>query len=126
MPGTLSLNAISVDLEVLTADKLRKVIFGLDKSKTDESNDRWELRFQLFERETKSDPFTEALVSLKVIAKVEHHPHAEETARKGLTRAQSEHLLGPASIDAKRFLAGKITEDKANASVEKTLPKRDA
>lgn len=37
MAGTKTLKSISVDLEVMTADRLKKVIFGLDKEMDDEN-----------------------------------------------------------------------------------------
>lgn len=118
-------NSISVDLEVMTSDRLRKVIFSLDKSTT-KSNVEWTLNFQLLEREKYSDEFGDPLVKLSVVTCASNHGNAELTAQKGLNSNQAEHLLGPASADAKRLKAGKITQEKANATVERTLPKRDS
>lgn len=125
MAGTRNLNSISVDLEVLTSDRLRKVIFSLDKSTTD-ANAEWTINFQLLERDKKSDEFGDPLVKLSVTINAKNHDNAEVTARKGLNSTQADYLLGPASVDAKRLKAGKITQEKANATVERTLPKRDS
>ncbi len=125
MTATHNLNSISVDLEVLTSDRLRKVIFSLDKATTD-ANAEWTIKFQLLEREKKSDEFGDPLVKLSIQINAKNHDNAEITARNGLNSAQTDYLLGPASADAKRLWAGKITQGKANATVERTLPKRDS
>src|SRR5687768_10516426 len=125
MAGAKTLKSISVDLEVMTTDRLKKVIFGLDKS-TDTEGVNWVIEFQFLEREKKTDGFGDPLVKLKVDVKKAHNAAAEETAVKGLNSAQSEHLLGPAIVAAQRLNEGKTTEDKAAAVVERTLPKRNA
>jgi hypothetical protein len=125
MAGTKTLKSISVDLEVMTADRLKKVIFGLDKEMDDE-NVHWTINFQLLEREKKSEAFGDPLVKLTVDVKKSHNELAEETATKGLNSSQSEHLLGPAVAAAQKLNAGKTTEEKAGATVERTLPKRNA
>lgn len=125
MARTRTLRSISVDLEVMTADRLKKVIFGLDK-KMDARNVQWTINFQLLEREKKSDEFGDPLVKLTVDVKRSHNDLAEETATKGLNSSQSEHLLGPGVAAAQKLRAGKTTEEKAGATVERTLPKRNA
>ena len=125
MAGTRSIKSISVDLEVMTADRLKKVIFGLDKS-TDTEGVHWTIEFQFLQRDKKTDDFGDPLVKLNVDVKKAHNDLAEETAMKGLNAPQSEHLLGPGMIAAERFKAGKTTKDKAAATVERTLPKRNA
>jgi hypothetical protein len=125
MPGTKTLKSISVDLEVLTPDRLKKVVFGLDKS-ADTDGDHWTIDFQFFLRAKKTDPFGDALVTLSIEAKKANNAAAEETALKGLNAAQTEHLLGPAVAAAQRLSEGRATEDKVAATVERTLPKRNA
>ncbi len=125
MAGTHNLNSISVDLEVTTPDRLRKVVFGLDKVTAADSV-VWTINFRLLERDKKTDEFGDPLVKLTVVVDKKNHDNAEITAKKGLNSPQADHLLGPASVDAKRFKAGKITEDKANATAQRTLPKRDS
>lgn len=126
MPAAVkTIKAISVDLEVMTSDRLKKIVFGLDKSTTEESVE-WTIDFQLFEREKKSEEFGEPLVKLTIAVKKPNHQTAEETALKGLNAKQSEHLLGPALVAARRLEAGDTTEEKAAAVVERTLPKRQS
>ena len=125
MAGTKTLKSISVDLEVMTPDRLRKVVFGLDKS-TGAGGVQWVIEFQFLQRDKKTDEFGDPLVKLKVDVKKANNPAAEETAVKGLNAAQTEHLLGPAAVAAQRLKQGKTTQDKVAATVERTLPKRNA
>ena len=126
MPGTSTLKSISVDIEVMTKDRLRKVVFGLDKATADDGDVIWTINFALFEREAKSDDFGDALVNLDaVIVNNENFDKAETTASVGrLTAAQTEHALGPAAVDAKRFKEGQISREKAEATAERTVAKR--
>jgi len=125
MPGTSTIKSISVDIEVLTKDRLRRVVFGLDKATSDDGDVSWTINFELFEREKKTDDFGEPLVNLDaVVVKKTHVDQAEATATAGaFTKAQAEHALGPAAVDAKRFKEGKIPREKAEATVERTVAK---
>ena len=126
MPAAAKIiKAISVDLEVMTSDRLNKIIFGLDKATNEESVD-WTIEFQFLEREKKTEEFGDPLVKLKIAVKKPNHQVAEETALKGLNGRQSEHLLGPALVATKRLEAGETTEEKAAAVIERTLPKRES
>lgn len=123
IPSTLK--SISVDIEVQTTDRLRKVIFGLEKETADDGDVTWTINFQLFERATKTDDFGDPLAKLDgVVVKAANHDVAEVAATAGkLTKPQAEHALGPASVDAKRFKAGKITKEKAGSTAERTFTK---
>ncbi len=125
MPSS-SLKSISVDIEVMTKDRLRKVVFGLDKATADSGEVTWTLDFKLFEREKKTDEFGDPLVKLDaVVVRKANFEKAEATAVSGrFTAAQTEHALGPAANDAKRFQDGKITREKAEATAERTIAKR--
>ena len=125
MAGAKTLRSISVDLEVMTTDRLKKVIFGLDKS-SDTEGVHWVIEFQFLQRDRKTQEFGDPLVKLNIDVKKAHNAAAEETALKGLNSAQAEHLLGPAMIALQRLNEGKTTEDKVAATVERTLPKRNA
>ena len=125
MAGIKTLKSIAVDLEVMTPDRLKKIIFGLDKS-TDEEGVHWVIDFQFLQREKKTDEFGEPLVKLSIDVKKSNNELAEETAMKGLNSPQSEHLLGPGVAAAQRLREGKTTEEKTATVVERTLPKRNA
>jgi hypothetical protein len=126
MPGTSTLKSISVDIEVTTKDRLRKVVFGLDKVTADDGEVTWTINFELFERDAKSDEFGDALVTLDaVVVNEANFDKAEATASAGrLTAGQTEHALGPAAVDAKRFKEGEISREKAEATAERTVAKR--
>jgi hypothetical protein len=124
LPGARTVKSISVDLEVMTTDRLKKIIFGLDKSMEDEEV-HWVIEFQFLQRDKKTDPFGDALVKLSIDVKKSNESAAEETAAKGLNNLQATHLLGPGVTDTQRFQEGKITEDKLAATVQRTLPKRN-
>lgn len=129
MPSTVSnLKSISVDIEVQTKDRLRKVVFGLDKTTAGQGEVSWTIEFRLFEREKKTDEFGDPIVKLDaVVVKKANFEKAEATAMSGMfTAAQTEHALGPAANDAKRLKEGKITLEKAAATAERTVAKRDA
>ena len=125
MAGTKTLKSISVDLEVMTADRLKKVIFGLDKAAASDGV-HWTIDFQFLQRDKKTDPFGDPLVKLSIDVKKSNNELAEETAIKGLNSSQTEHLLGPAAVAAQRLHDGQTTEDRVAATVERTLPKRSA
>jgi hypothetical protein len=125
MAGNKNVKSIAVDLEVMTTDRLKKIIFGLDKS-TDTQHVHWTIEFQFLQREKKTDEFGDPLVKLAIEVKNANHALAEETALKGLNSNQTDHLLGPAAVAAQRLHAGKITEEKAAPVIERTLPKRVA
>lgn len=126
MPGTSTIKSISVDIEVLTKDRLRKVVFGLDKTTSDAGEPTWTINFELFERAKKDEEFGDAIVSLDaVVVKKANVQQAEETATAGgLTKPQADHALGPGAVDAKRFKEGKISREKAEATVQRILAKR--
>ena len=125
MPGVRTIKSISVDLEVMTTDRLKKIIFGLDKSTEDEEA-HWVIEFQFLQRDKKTDPFGDPLVKLAIDVKKSNEEAAEETAAKGLNNPQATHLLGAGVSDAQRFREGKIPEDRLAATVQRTLPKRNA
>ena len=124
MPGARTIKSISVDLEVMTTDRLKKIIFGLDKS-TDEEEVTWVIEFQFLQRDKKTDPFGDPLVKLKIDVKKSNNDLAEVTADKGLNSPQAAHLLGAGLSDAQRLRDGKITEERAALTVQRTLPKRN-
>ncbi|MEO8592241.1 MAG: hypothetical protein ABI759_02870 [Candidatus Solibacter sp.] len=110
----------------MTKDRLRKVVFGLDKATADNGDVTWTIDFKLFERDKTSVDFGDPLVKLDaVVVKAANFDKAEATAKAAkFTADQTEHALGPAAVDAKRFKAGKITKEKAEATAERTVAKR--
>jgi hypothetical protein len=114
--------AISVKLEVITPDKLRKIIFGLTKG-TDDGMTTWTINFELHDREKKADEFGK-VIDLDVEVKSKNHPLAEETATKGLNRPQVEHAVLRAAPAAKKLAAGKTSQPAAERTIEGVLSAR--
>ena len=117
-----SVIGIKVRFELITKDKTRRVIFGLEKD--NEGNVvNWKIDFQLFERDKKGDPWGEAIVILQVEVEKALNAKAEK-ALKGLTPGQSAHALGPAADDAKAANEGEIEEEEAKETVANTLKQK--
>ncbi len=110
---------VKVRFELITKDKLRRVVFGLEKD-TEGNVVMWKIDFELFERDKKGDPWDEAIIVLHVELEKALNVKAEK-ALKGLTAGQSAHALGPASDDAKAAKDGEIDEDEAKETVANTL-----
>jgi hypothetical protein len=114
-----SVIGVKVRFELITKDKLRRVVFGLEKD-TEGNVVMWKIDFELFEREKKGDAWDEAIIVLQVELEKALNAKAEK-ALKGLTPGQSAHALGPAADDAKAAKEGEIDEDEAKETVANTL-----
>ena len=123
MATTASIIKMKVHFELNTPNGLRRVIFGLSKDATSGTTVTWTIDFQLFEREKKSDPYGDAIVTLNVEVDKALNSKAEKAA-KGLTAGQSAHALGPAADDAKAAEEGEIDEEEAQETVQNTLKKK--
>jgi hypothetical protein len=113
---------IKVHFELNTPNGLRRVNFDLEKNTQGELV-TWKIHFQLFERQKKTDPFGDAIVTLDVEVVRELHAKAEK-ASKGLTPGQSAHAIGPAADDAKAATVGEIEPEEARETVQNTLKKK--
>ena len=87
---------IKVKFELNSKNGLRRVIFGLEKNSQGDDI-LWKINFALFERDKKSDPYSDALVDMDVEVDTQLNKKAEDTAHKGLTPGQAAHALGPAA-----------------------------
>lgn len=115
--------AMKVNLILNARNGLRRVIFGLEKD-TDGDQVTWTINFQVFERDKRSDAYTDPLVSLDVEVDLALHAKAENAAKSGLTPNQAAHALGPAADDAKASQAGEIDVAEAADTVQATLKKK--
>jgi hypothetical protein len=115
--------AVKVHFTLNTPDRLRRVIFGLEKDSQDDTV-IWKINFQLFERENKADDFGDAIVTLDVEVDEALHSKAEKAAQNGLTPGQSAHAVGPAADDAKAASEGEIEQEEADQTVQNTLKKK--
>ena len=115
--------AIKVKFELNAKNGVRRIIFGLEKD-TQGDEIHWKIDFALFERDKKTDPYGDPLVSLLVEVDTKLNAKAEAAAREGLTPPQAAHALGPAADDAKDSAAGDLDADEAKDTVQATLKKR--
>lgn len=115
--------AVKVKFELNSKNRLRRVIFGLEKD-TDGDKVTWKINFQLFERDKASDPYDDPMVDVEFEIDTELHNKAQAAADKGLTSGQSAHALGPAGDDMKAAKAGEISQDDANDTAQATLRKK--
>ena len=123
MATTANIIKLKVHFELNTPNGLRRVIFGLSKDATSGTTVVWTIDFQLFERAKKSDPYSDAIVTLNVEVDKALNSKAEKAA-KGLTAGQSAHALGPAADDAKAAEDGEIDEEEAQGTIQNTLKKK--
>ena len=115
--------AIKVNFELITSDKKRKVVFGLQKN-TEGTKVTWIINFEMFERDKKTDPWGEAIVNVDVEVTKQLHANAEKMAVKGMSAGQQAHALGPAADDQKAAEAGEISQTTANRTTQNTLKKK--
>jgi hypothetical protein len=123
MATTATVIKLKVHFELNTPNGLRRVIFGLEKDATSGNVVVWKIDFQLFERDKKTVPFGDAIVTLNVEVDKALNQKAEKAA-KGLSPGQSAHALGPAADDAKAAADGEIDEEEAQETVQNTLKKK--
>ena len=115
--------AITVTLEVMTPDMLKKIVFGFTKGAV-QGVETWTIDFELYTRDKKSDEFGAALVDLHVEVKTKNQQLAEETALNGLNRAQVKHAITRSAPTAERFANGKTSQKIADRAVEGVVPAR--
>ena len=116
--------SLSVQFTILTSDQLKEIKFGLTKTKEADVA-KWNIDFKLSGRAKKADAF-EKIVEVTVQADLKDNALAEETAVKGLNKAQTDHLTLNAATAAERFNAGKIKEASFRRAVKATVPARNA
>jgi hypothetical protein len=122
--ATKEIVALSVKLEVVTPDKLRKIIFGLTKGTDDKGVTTWTINFELHDRAKPSGSFAQ-VIKLDVMVKSKNHPLAEETAAKGMNEPQVEHAITRAGPAAAKAATAGVTPATERA-VEGTLTARNA
>ena len=115
--------ALKVKFELNAKDGLRRIVFGLEKD-TEGDVVIWKIHFDLHEREKKSEPYGDPLVSLDVEVDAKLNPKAEATAQAGLTPGQAAHALGPAADDARATTTGEVDAEDAKETVQATLKKK--
>ena len=123
MANTSTVIAIKVHFELITKDRKRRVMFGLEKD-TQGTKVIWKINFDLFERDKKTDPWGDAIVHVDIEVDKVLHPKAEKMAVSGMTAGQQAHALGPAADDQKAAEAGEIPQEEADETTAATLKKK--
>ena len=110
--ATRSLVALSVKLEVLSSDKLKKFVFGLTKAK-DGDVDKWSMEFEMLDRAKVADAFARAFfLDVDLDLKKVPVPELEATAEKGLNKKQVDFTRTAVESDAAKFKSGRIKDAK--------------
>jgi hypothetical protein len=108
---------LSVKLEVITQDKLRKFVFGVDK-KQEGGLDKWTIEFELHDRTSPAVAFDKVigLIAAVDLAKV---PVAavQATYDKGLDVAQVDYAVTTVAADAEKYKANGIKESRMKRTV---------
>ncbi len=115
--------AIAVDLEVMTPDRLKKMIFGFSNG-TSKGVETWTIKFQFLTREKKTDKFGDPLVKLEVKVDSKNNALAEETATKGMNRAQVKHAITKTAPVAEKVSQKKAPSKLGERAVQKVVPAR--
>jgi hypothetical protein len=117
--------ALSVKLDVLSKDKLRKFVFGLTKSKENDI-DKWIMDFTMLDRAEASAAFAEAL-KLTVTLDLKKIPAeaVEATAAKGLNKNQVDYALTVIAADADKLKAGRIKPERMQRTAAGLIPARN-
>jgi hypothetical protein len=119
--GSKQVVSVEVNLTVTSPDNLRHIEFGLEKD-TASGSVTWTIDFKFQQRADVNATFV-TLVSLHIKVKSKYNDSAAATKQEGLSPAQQEHLLGPATVAAQGLAAGTVPEASASRVVENTLAK---
>lgn|SRR5262249_37781126 len=117
---TRELVKIHVKFTLNTPDGLRRVSFDLEKDTADDGTVSWQITFQLFERDRKSDSFGDAIVDLLVEVDTKLNSKAEAMADDGMTTSQAAFAIGPAADTA---MDPTVSAAKKQTTVQNTLKK---
>jgi hypothetical protein len=99
----------SVDLEVVTPDQTKKVIFGLERTCNADNTESWTIHFELDEAPNAGAPFVE-VVKLDIKVNPENNAAASAASQAGFTPSQSAQALA-AGDTAKAFKRGEASAD---------------
>jgi hypothetical protein len=103
-----NLVALSVDIEVLSSDQLKKFVFGIEKKKKSTTESDWTINFVFSKRDKKADDFVDR-VKVTVNVSLEVVPGVERTATNDMTVKQRNFVNGTVANALDAFEAGEIT-----------------
>jgi hypothetical protein len=123
--ATRSLVAMSVTLEVLSKDKLKKFVFGLNKTKEGDV-DKWSMDFEMLDRTKATDEFARAFfLDVDLDLKKVPVPELEATAEKGLNKNQVDFTRTAVESDAAKFKTGKIKPARMKRTATEVIAARN-
>ena len=103
---------ISVNLEVLTKDQLRRFVFGVAKGQ-ENGIDSWTVDFKLMSRAAIGAEFVQMVaLTVKLDLKKVHAEDVETTANKGFNKNQVDFVQSTLADDTDRFKNGKLKESR--------------
>ena len=116
---------LSVKLEVITKDKLRKFVFGVEKTRENDV-DMWSVDFELLDRTSPTDDFGRVVfldvdLDLKKITATD----VQTTAEKGLNQSQVEFVLTTIAANAEKFKKNLLSEDRMKRTIANLFPARN-
>ena len=116
---------LSVKLEVITKDKLRKFVFGVEKTRENDV-DMWSVDFELLDRRSPTADFGRVVfldvdLDLKKIAATD----VQTTAEKGLNQSQVEFVLTTIAANAEKFKKNLLSEDRMKRTIANLFPARN-
>jgi len=116
---------LSVKLEVITKDKLRKFVFGVEKTRENDV-DMWSVDFELLDRTSPTADFGRVVfldvdLDLKKIAATD----VQTTAEKGLNQSQVEFVLTTIAANAEKFKKNLLSEDRMKRTLANLFPARN-
>lgn len=120
---TRRLVALSVDIEVLSSDQLKKFVFGIEKKKKSPTESDWTIDFVFSKRDKKKDAFVDR-VKVKVKVSLEKVPGIERTATRDMTIRQRNFVNGTVANALDAFEAGEITRPQLQKLILRAASKR--
>ena len=116
---------LSVKLEVITKDKLRKFVFGVEKTRENDV-DMWSVDFELLDRTSPTADFGRVVfldvdLDLKKITATD----VQTTAEKGLNQSQVEFVLTTIAANAEKFKKNLLSEDRMKRTIANLFPARN-
>jgi ABC-type multidrug transport system ATPase subunit len=114
--------AISVVLELHTPDRLRKIVFGLERTCPNDVP-AWAVHFEMHQRENPGDDF-KVIVKLDVAVPANLYREIEATAKNGLDPSQTSQafIAGHTAADVK---AGRADVEELNHDIEAVVRVRE-
>ena len=112
---------IDIEVEVVTPDQMRRIMFGIVKSCNDDGTESWKINFELDERQQPGDPDFKLIARISVAVGKQDTPSAKAIAqRRSLTEAQTAQAM-VAGDTLKQCAAGQASNEDVDDDVRQVL-----